>query len=137
MKLAKYILLCTMAFSFSFFCDDEEVQEAFEDERLNALVTFQHFGDASGCGGTNEPITFVVTYRDIQAFVDLGPGGVGFLTLSVADGESVNVQVRIQSDDDVVADANIAVRTTSRPDDMDGERSVTYCENWALRFENF
>lgn len=138
MRLSGYLLIVTVVFSFAFSCDDDEIQEALEDERTNALVTFQHFGDAGGCSGTNDPITFVVSYREVQAFVDLDVGGTGFLNLSVVDEESVNVQVRKQEDSDILADANVTVRTSSRPESLDEEaRVVTYCSNFSLIFSNF
>lgn len=134
----KYILLCTLLFSFAFLCEDDGEAQEEDIERTNALATFQHFGDAVGCQGTNQPITFIVSYRDVQAFIDLDVGGTGFLTLLVEDGESVNVQVRIQNDDTVVADANVSVRTSSRPDGLEGEaRVVTYCDSFDLIFSNF
>lgn len=138
MRLSKYILLSTLVFSFAFFCDEDEPAEEMEIERVNALATFQNFSDASGCNAPTQAITFVVSYRDIQAFIDLGPGGTGFLNLLVEDGESINVQVRNQETDQVVADANVAVRTSSRPADLEGEaRVVTFCDTFDLIFSNF
>lgn len=138
MRLSKYILLSTLIFSFAFFCDEDEAAEEMEIERTNALATFQNFSDASGCNAPTQDITFVVSYRDIQAFVDLGPGGVGFLNLLVEDGESINVQVRNTETDNVVADANVSVRTTSRPAELEDEpRVITFCDTFDLIFSNF
>ena len=138
MKLSKYILISTLLFSFAFDCSDEEINEALEDDRTNALVTFVHATDATGCNGVDVPITFVVSYGSVQAFVDLGVGGTGFLNFNVVDGESVNIQVRRQDNDEVVADANVSVRTSSRPDSLEGEpRTVTFCSTFDLIFSNF
>ena len=113
------------------------MQEEEEPERTNALVTFQNDRGIGGCF-PSYAVTFVVSYRDIQAFVDLPAQGTGFLNLIVEDGESVNIQVRQQSDDDVVADANVNVRTTSRPEELeDSPRIVSFCETFMLSFQNF
>lgn len=136
MKPVKYIFYFLMIVPFLISCD-EDSDENDDPERTSHLVTFNNNRGASGC---NPPyaVTFVVSYRDIQAFIDLPDEGTGFLTVLVEDGESINVQVRQQSDDEVVADANVNVRTTSRPDNLEGEpRTVSFCQAFSLAFSNF
>lgn len=139
MKLFKYGVLLFLCVLLTTSCD--EVEEAIEDEepeRTNALVTFNNDRGTGGCF-PSYAVTFVVSYRDIQAFIDLPAQGTGFLNLLVEDGESVNVQVRRQTDEaNVVADSNVNVRTTSRPEDLqESARIVSFCEVFNLSFQNF
>lgn len=135
MRLFKYGVLLFLCISLS-GCEEEGTEED-EPERTNALITFHNNRGVSGC---NPPyaVTFVVEYRDIQAFIDLSAPNTGFLNVLVEDGESIRIQVRQQSDDEVVADANVTVRTTSRPEGLEGEpRTVTFCRAFDLGFQNF
>ncbi|MEO1030690.1 hypothetical protein [Winogradskyella sp.] len=136
MKTIKYIFTFCLCFTLFLGCEEEE-DENEEPERKNVLATFNNDRGIGGCFPSYS-VTFVVSYRDIQAFIDLPPQGTGFLNLLVEDGESINVQVRQQSDDDVVADANVSVRTDSRPESLDDlPRIVSFCEAFDLSFQNF
>ena len=136
MRLFKYGLLLFLCISLS-GCEEEEGTEDEEPDRTNALITFNNNRGSSGCF-PGYAVTFVVEYRDIQAFIDLPAPNTGFLTVLVEDGESIRIQVRRQSDDEVVADANVNVRTSSRPEGLEGEpRTVSFCQAFNLAFSNF
>ncbi len=138
MRLFKYGILLFLYVSLTISCEEEETDDT-EDEpdRTHALVTFNNNRGASGC---NPPyaIVFIVSYRDIQASIELTAPNTGFLNVLVEDGESINVRVQRQSDDELVADASISVRTTSRPESLEGEaRTVSFCKAFDLSFLNF
>jgi len=136
MKNIKYILVVLLITPLFFACDEDEDKDE-EPDRVNALATFNNDRGIGGCF-PSYAVTFVVSYRDIQAFIDLPAQGTGFLNLLVEDGESINVQVRRQSNDAVVADANVSVRTDSRPESLeDLPRIVSFCEEFSLSFQNF
>ncbi len=124
-------------FLFSFSCEDDEDEEE-EPNRETVLITFDNNSGVSGCGFVDVNVTFLVTYRDIQASLDLPAPGTGFLNVLVEDGESINVQVVNTDNDTPLANANVNVRTTSRPDNLEGNpRIVTYCTAFNLSFSNF
>ncbi|WP_299523274.1 hypothetical protein [Winogradskyella sp.] len=136
MKTITYIFAFFLCFTLFLGCDEEE-DENEEPDRINVLATFNNDRGIGGCFPSYS-VTFVVSYRDIQAFIDLPAQGTGFLNLLVEDGESINVQVRRQTDDVVVADANVSVRTESRPESLaDEPRIVSFCEVFDLSFQNF
>ncbi|WP_299364974.1 hypothetical protein [Winogradskyella sp.] len=136
MKTIKYLFAFCLCFTLFLGCDEEE-DENEEPDRVNALAQFNNDRGIGGCF-PSYAVTFVVSYRDIQAFIDLPAQGTGFLNLLVEDGESINVQVRRQTDDAVVADANVSVRTDSRPESLaDEPRIVSFCEVFDLSFQNF
>ena len=136
MKTLKYLFACCLCLTLFLGCDEED-EEMDEPDRRNVLATFNNDRGIGGCFPSYS-VTFVVSYRDIQAFIDLPPQGTGFLNLLVEDGETINVQVRQQSDDDVVADSNVSVRTDSRPESLeDLPRIVSFCEVFNLSFQNF
>lgn len=136
MKTIKYIFLILLVFQFTFSCDETEAEDE-EPERLTVLLTLNNNRGASGCNPPYD-VTFVINYRDIQAIVDVGSENTAFLNALVEDGESINVQVRRTSDDTVVADANVSVRTTSRPDNLeDSFRTISFCKAFDLSFQNF
>jgi len=137
MRLFKYGILLFLCISLTSCEEDEGADEDEEPDRTNALVTFNNNRGASGC---NPPyaVVFIVSYRDIQASVELTAPNTGFLNVLVEDGESINVQVRRDDNNEIVADANINVRTDSRPAGLEGEpRSVSYCQAFDLIFQNF
>ncbi|MDT0557760.1 hypothetical protein RM697_03830 [Ichthyenterobacterium sp. W332] len=136
MRTLKYVLLFLLIMPSFLACEEDEEGDN-EPERLTVLATFNNDRGIGGCN-PSYAVTFVVSYRDIQAFIDLPPQGTGFLNLLVEDGESINVQVRKQTDDSVVADANVSVRTDSRPEALqESPRIVSFCEVFNLSFQNF
>ena len=139
MKILKYVFALFLVLSLSYSCDEEATDDEEEEpERTSHLVTYNNNRGSTGGCYPEYSVTFVVSYRDIQAFIDLPAGGTGFLTVLVEDAESINVQVRKQSNDEVVADANVNVRTTSRPQSLEGEaRTVQFCGAFDLQFVNF
>jgi len=141
MKLDAYkisFFLVTIFGCFLFLSCDEEDNEDDEPDRTTHLVTFDNNSGVSGCGFVDVDVTFLVTYRDIQASIDLPAPGTGFLNVLVEDAESINIQVFNTNDDTPLANANVTVRTSSRPENLEGEpRTVTYCTAFNLIFSNF
>ncbi|MBV1922561.1 MAG: hypothetical protein KUG68_00880 [Flavobacteriaceae bacterium] len=138
MKPVKYIFFLLLLTPFLFSCDEEDEDEDEEPERTTHLVTFNNNRGSTGGCFPGYTVDFLVTYRDIQASLNLPAGGTGFLNVLVEDNESINVQVIKISDDQIVADANVNVRTTSRPDNLEGEfRTVNFCDAFDLNFNNF
>ena len=123
----------------SFSCDEDDDEEE-EPERKTVLVTLQNnagdFG-SGGCFPSEDSVTFIVSYRDIQVDASISGGSSGFINVLVEDGESINVIVQRTNDNTLLANANVNVRTYSRPGPEDATRRVTYCEPFALQFENF
>ena len=137
MKKFIYIIAIFFLTFILISCEEEESSEE-EPDRTTHLVTFNNNrGPVGGCYPSYS-VTFLVTDRDIQASLDLSAGNTGFLNVLVEDGESINVQVIRQTDDLIVADANVNVRTTSRPQSLEGtHRTVNFCHAFDLQFSNF
>ncbi len=127
-------------FLLAFTCDEDD-DEDDEPERTINLVTLQNNSGPAGSGFCypEEPqVIFIVSYRDIQVDASINSEGAqGFINVLVEDGESINVRVQRSSDDTTIANANINVRTTSRPFPEDTPRRIIYCENFDLEFEGF
>ena len=139
MKNFKYILLVFIISPFLFTCDEDDSKDEDEIERTTHTVTLRNESGVNGCGfGPGIQITYVVSYRDIQVDATINDGTFGIINVLVEDGESINVKVYKTDDDTLFADANVNVRTTSRPDFLEDEfRAVTFCEAFNLIFENF
>jgi hypothetical protein len=139
MKKLRYFLALFIVLNLSYSCDEEATDDEEEEpERTTHLVTFNNNRGSTGGCFPSYTVTFLVTYRDIQASLDLPAGGTGFLNVLVEDSESINIQVIKQSDDQIVADANVNVRTTSRPQSLEGKaRTVQFCDVFHLDFRNF
>lgn len=138
MKSLKYIFILLLIVPLLISCDEEEDDEEEEPDRTTHLVTFNNNRGSTGGCFPGYTVDFLVTYRDIQASLNLPAGGTGFLNVLVEDSESINVQVIKISDDQIVADANVNVRTTSRPQNLEGEpRTVNFCDAFDLNFNNF
>ena len=131
-----YLLIFLVAL---FSCDEES--EDSEPDRQNVTIQFENKSGVDGCylyGGEYYSVVFIVSYRDIQADINLGPNGTGFLIVNVEDGEKINIRVQGQEDDATVADADVSVRTDSRPESLkDVPRKVEFCEVFSLQFYNF
>lgn len=137
MKFYKYGILVLAFCCMSFSCDEDATDDMDEPDRTNALVTFNNNRGVSGCFPPYS-IVFIVSYRDVQASVELSAPNTGFLNVLVEDGESINVKVQRLDNDELVADANIAVRTDSRPASLEGSaRTVSFCRAFDLSFQNF
>jgi len=141
MKTTAYLFFLLMS-PFLFSCDDDKDKDEDEEpDRTTNLVTLQNNTGQAGSGFCfpNEPqVTFIVSYRDIQVDASINSGGAqGFINVLVEDGESINVRVQRTSDDTVIANANVNVRTTSRPLPEDTPRRIIYCEPFELEFEGF
>lgn len=123
---------------FLFSCDDESDDEEEEIQRTTKLVTLNNNLGEPGCFGfADAPVVFIVSYRDIQVDATINPGASGFINVLVEDAESINVVVQ-KVDTEIIANANVIVRTTSRPEALEGSaRIITFCENFSLNFENF
>ena len=137
MKLISYMFALILFMPLFINCEDDEMEED-DVERTTVLVTLQNnaggFG-AGGCFPTEDSVTFIVSYRDISVDAAITGGGQGFINVLVEDGESINVIVQRTSDDIVLGNANVNVRTESRPGDA--ERRIIYCEPFEIQFENF
>lgn len=137
MKLFKFGVLLFLCLSVTLSCEEEEDMEDQEPERTNALITFNNNRGITGCN-PSYAVVFIVSYRDIQASIELSAPNTGFLNVLVEDGESINVRVQRQDNDELVADADVNVRTDSRPSNLEGEpRTVDYCRAFSLNFNNF
>ncbi len=138
MKTIKYIFIVLLFVPLLFSCD-EVTEEDEEPEQTSHLITFQNFTDITGCGELGgDTVTFIISYRDIQVDIEIEAGNEAYLNVLVEDGESINVKVQKTSDDLLLADANVSVRTESRPEEMEELiRVVTYCQAFDLIFENF
>ncbi len=121
----------------------EEDEETVEPELKNATIQFENnSGDPDQTCyvryGKFYPVVFIVSYRDIQADISLGPNNAGFIIVSVEDGEEINIKVQGAEDDVLVADATVSVRTDSRPQSLENTpRIVAFCDPWELQFSGF
>lgn len=129
------IFVCTLSLYIS--CDSEEEEEEGMPNRLTQLIALHNDTGADGGCPAEPSVTFVISYRDVQVDASISEDNTGFVNVLVADGESINVQVRRTSDNNILSDADIDVRTTSRPGDQDAIRRIRYCESFNLEFENF
>jgi len=139
MKLQKYILVVALIFSFAFSCDEDEEGMEDEPDRTNVLLSLNNNSGLSGCNILGpQKVVFIISYRDVQADVTIEPEQGAFLNALVEDGEVINIQVRRFEDNMLQADANVTVRTTSRPASLEGEpRTISYCRAFDLAFSNF
>ena len=138
MKLAIFLLPLLFFLQTDGCGDDDSVVVVEDPPFTEELVTFNNNRGSTGGCYPEYSVEFLVTYRDIQASVNLPSGGTGFLTLLVEDGESVNVKVIKESDDSIVANASVDVRTTSRPQNLENQaRTVNFCESFDLQFSAF
>ncbi len=132
------ILMTTCLLSFS--CDEDSDDDDDEVQRTTHVVTLNNNLGEPGCipfGLGEVPIVFIVSYRDIQVDATINPGASGFINVLVEDAESINVVVQ-DLDGTPLANANVNVRTTSRPESLEGlPRIIRYCEAFQLNFENF
>ena len=138
MKTFKYLFLVLLIMPFLISCDEDEKDD--EDvQRTTHTVTLKNESGVPGCAlGEGFEATFLVTYRDIQVSADINDGSFGIINVLVEDGESINVRVFKTEDDTLFADANVDVRTTSRPEELEEEiRSITFCQAFQLNFQNF
>lgn len=135
-----FFFLLMTPFLLSFSCDEDDSDDEEEVQRTSHTVSLRNESGAPGCGGFESgfQITYVVSYRDIQVDATINDGTFGVINVLVEDGESINVQVYRTDDDTLFADANVNVRTSSRPDVLEDEfRAITFCEAFNLIFENF
>ncbi len=139
MKLQNYIFALVIVFSYAFSCSEDEETTDEEPDRTTVLLTLNNNSGLSGCTILNPvDITFIISYRDVQANVDILSEQGAFLNINVEDGEIINVIVQRTSDDLLLADRNISVRTTSRPAILEGEpRTISYCTAFELFISNF
>jgi len=140
MKPLKYIFIVLLMLPlFSSTCEEEDEAEEEEPQRTTVLLTLNNNSGLSGCNILNpQKVSFIVSYRDIQVDVVIEPEQGAFLNALVEDGESINIRVLRFEDDMLLADANVSVRTTSRPANLEGEpRTISYCRAFNLAFSNF
>lgn len=138
MRTLKHILFVLIMTPFLFSCDEENENEEEDVQRTTHVVTLHNNLGEPGCFGFGDaPVVFIVSYRDIQVEATINPGASGFINVLVEDAESINVIVQ-KLDTEIIANANVNVRTTSRPESLDDlARIITFCENFSLIFENF
>ena len=134
MKVLKFTLLSFAILSLFQSCQKDET----EPKRSTHVVTLENNTSVTGCGGNGLEVTFLISYRDIQVDVDVEKARSAIINVLVEDGESINVKVQRTSDDSPLADANVTVRTDSRPDHLENEhRRISYCSAFDLNFLNF
>lgn len=101
-------------------------------EGTNQTIAFENGSGAVGCM-TADRLVFFVNYANVQFDLELDPGGVGFGIVKVLDQEQINVQVRRDSNNELLADRTITV-----PEDPDNDnRRITYCNPFNLVVSNF
>jgi len=141
MKLTKYLFVLLLILPLYSACETDGEEDEEEPDRTTNLVTLQNNSGEAGsgfCFPNEAQLTFIVSYRDIQVDATINSTGTqGFINVLVEDGESINVRVQRTSDDTTLANANVNVRTTSRPGPEDAPRRIIYCEPFALEFEGF
>ena len=138
MKSTKLIALL-LFMSLTLWCCEED--EDKEPERTTHTIQLSNALDAMDCidvfVGPSEPITFIVSYRDIQVDVDVLRGQSGIINVLVEDNETINIIVQ-NLNGELRSNANVNFRTTSRPDNLsDSVRVVEYCNPFSLQFANF
>lgn len=137
MKTFKYILIFLLIIPLFLACEEDEGGDN-EPERTTVTVTLKNEGGALGCSSQAEQVTFIVSYRDIQVDATINSGTFGVINVLVEDGESINVVVQRTSDNTVLANSNVNVRTESRPfNDTAPGRKITYCDTFDLIFSDF
>lgn len=134
MKNLKYLVLLLIIVPFFQSCGKEET----EPERTTNLVKLENNTGVTGCFASGLTVTFLVSYRDIQVDVDIEQGRSAIINVLVEDNESINVVVQNTSDDTVIANADVNVRTDSRPENLAIEsRRISYCQAFNLGFHDF
>ena len=123
-------------------CDKKENDDDSMPEQTTHLLKITNNSGLSECFGEfldDNTITFLISYRDVQASADItnGAGGTGFFNVLVEDAESINVKVFKTDDDTLLADTDINVRTSSRPGPAEVERQVIFCNSFDLIVLNF
>lgn len=142
MNYFRQLFFIILAFPFLMLvsCDEATETEEEEVQRTTHLVTLDNNLGTPDCipfGLEENPVVFIVSYRDIQVDATINPSASGFINVLVEDNESINVIVQ-DEDGTLLADANVNVRTTSRPESLDGlPRIIRYCEAFQIGFENF
>ena len=106
--------------------------DPMQPEGTNQTIAFENATGAVGCTAS-ERVVFFVNYANVQFDVELDPGGVGFGIVQVLDREQINVQVRRDSNNELLADRTITVR-----EDPDNDsRRITYCNPFELILTDF
>lgn len=103
-----------------------------QPEGTNQTIAFQNSSGAVGCMA-GERLVFFVNYANVQFDLELDAGGVGFGIVKVLDQEQINVQVRRDSNNELLADRTITVRE----DPGNDSRRVTYCNQFNLILTDF
>ena len=125
MKSFKYLVI---AFAMLPFLQSCEKEGDAAPQRTTHVVTLQNNTGATGCGADGLTVTYLVSYRDIQVDVDIDEGRTAIINVLVEDKESINIMVQRTSDDMTLANTDIVVRTSSRPDHLGSEnRRIAYC----------
>lgn len=128
-------ILLILTISLMLSCD-ENVD--FCTQCPTTTIVLENFSGASGCGPTEDTITFIVSYIDNQIVKDVNDGGSVTISVKVHDDERINIKVQRTSDENTIADGNVFVRTESRPEELNGiQRRVAYCKGFSLIFEGF
>jgi len=134
MKNLKLLFL----FIITVICFQSCEKDETTPERTTNLVKLENNTGITGCSTGGITVTFLVSYRDIQVDVDIEQGRSAFINVLVEDNESINIVVQNTSDDSTIANADINVRTDSRPDNLGIEtRRISYCRAFDLGFHDF
>jgi len=133
MKSLKYLLFLAIL-PFLQSCEKEETTP----NRTTHVVTLENNTGVTGCGAAGLTVTYLVSYRDIQVDVDVDEGRSAIINVLVEDKESINVMVQNTADGTTIANTNVTVRTTSRPDHLSSEnRRISYCIAFDLDIFDF
>lgn len=133
----KTIISILLILSISLMSSCEEETD-FCTQCPTTTIVLENFSGASGCGQTEDTITFIVSYPSNQIVKDVNDGGSVTINVKVQDDERINVKVQRTSDGNTIADGNVFVRTESRPEELNGiQRRVAYCNGFSLIFEGF
>lgn len=130
MRYRRFLLLLLAVLFSTSACDPTQ------PEGTNQTITYENSSGAVGCMDA-DAIVFFVSYANVQYDVELGPGGVGFGFVKVLDQEQINVQVRRDSNNELLADRTITVRENRPPQLENEERRITYCNQFNLLVTNF
>lgn len=142
MKSTKIITLLLFISITLWACEKDDDKKDEEDRTTQSIALINRTG-LGGCGfeepGGTYSANFLLTFDggDRQVSADVSPeGNLSIVTVSVTDNETINVQVRRLADDVLVSDANVNIRTDSRPEGL-GPREIKFCRAFDLQFENF
>ncbi len=128
----RWILLALFIVPMLTACDAVE-----EGERTEHRIVLVNESGTTGCVAGFKA-QFRVWHGDEEVFADIDPGNRTNIFVNVLEGETINVDVReprIDDDDRLVANSFVVVRTEDWPGVA--ARTITFCRNFRLIYDNF